>query len=272
MRELLLIAGLVVGGFALRSFASIWLRRLGLAIILYATFRCGVAVAGSVWAGGVAVSLWVLVPVLQILWQTRHASLPMVRELRPRRAPSTNEFPDLAFWTEEFESEGFAEIEDIGWEDDENSIKIFSRVMLHAEMNLQGSINLQSQHGLVLASKTLVSRSEDGRQWVTSNSPFSSGLRLPPYVSLNRVPQADTLAELLDLHDGFCAGRTLPSQKISPDPDALVRLIQEETKRQIDHNLDSGLLRMAGDGRFAYSWRGSWFVVRQVMIDLVRHS
>lgn len=272
MREILLIAGLMIGGFALRSFASIWLRRMGLVVILYATFRCGVAVVGSVWAGWVAMALWVLVPAMQILWQTRRTSLPMVRELRPRRAPSAHEFPDLALWTEEFESEGFEQIEDIGWEDAEDGIKLFSRLMLHAETNLQGSINLQSQHGIILASKALVTRSEEGKQWVTSNSPFSSGLRLPPYVSLHRVPDADTLAELLDLHEGFCAGRTLLSQKISPDPDSLVRLLQEEAKQQIDHNLDSGLLRMAGNGRFAYSWRGSWFVVWQVMMDLVRHS
>ena len=48
--------------------------------------------------------------------------------------------------------------------------------------------------------------------------------------------------------------------------------LRTESRRQVDHNLDQGLITLSGEGTFRYSWRGYLFLWRQFLRDMVRLS
>ena len=269
LNEIFLIAGLVLGGFALRTFASVWLRRLGNLVILAASFRIGAAAFGGSWGGVLAISLWFLIPALSMVVATRRTSLPLDKHLRYRQAPSAEDFPELEPLTQEFLAAGFELQDDIGW--DWEPYQQFTRLMLHPELKLQGAVHLHTQETMLFSFVSLITRTENQR-WITWNSPFQAGLEWPPGVMLHSSNTAQSVADLLKEHQGFCQGKLAPETVLTPEPESLLRLTQEEGRRQVDHNLNAGLLELRGEGRFTYSWKGCWFMVRKFLIDYVRLS
>ena len=270
MNEMFIDAGLILAGFALRTFEQSWFRRLGGALVIYATYRLGVSWFDSIWAGCLMASLWILLPALQVLVMAKSFAMPLEKRWRPRNAPSSEEFPELSMLTEEFESEGFVQTDDVGW--DWQDMSQFSRIFYHAEHRLQGAIQLNSQRGMVICYVVLTTRSNDGAQFCSSNYPLGAGLKFPPNYVLNRCDNARSIGELIESHQAFIAPRIKDSEILEPEVDEIVQLSQNESRQQIDHNLDHGLIRLSGEGQIAYSWRGCIFIVRQFMIDLFRLS
>ena len=270
MNEMLIDAGLILAGFALRTFELAWFRRIGGLLVIYATYRLGVAWFDSAWAGALMASMWILLPALQVLVMAKSFAMPLEKRLRPRNAPSTDEFPELAMLTEEFESEGFVQTDDVGW--DWQDMSQFSRIFYHSDLRVQGAIHLNTQRDMVISYVVLTTRSKIGGQFCSSNYPMGAGLKFPPNYILNRFSTARSLAELIESHSAFIAPRVKDSDILEPDVDGIVQLAQDESRQQIDHNLDHGLIRLSGEGQIAYSWRGCIFIVRQFMIDLFRLS
>ena len=269
MNDVLISGGLILAGFALRSFASIWLGRLGSIAILSGSYRAGLLLFHETWAGIIVALLWLLIPAVQVLWSARHYELPLDKKFRPRRPPPSEFFPNLVELTDEFIAEGFELVEDVGWQSEH--WEQFSRLLVHSDRKLQGCIHFHTQGANALGYAALITRTEDGRQWTSWNYPYNPGLKLPPELILNRQPFAQNLHDLMLQHEEFIQKST-PATIVAPNPDHLVEMIQDELRRQIDHNLDAGLLRLSGRGHFMYSWRGALFVLRQFMIDLLRYS
>ena len=61
-----------------------------------------------------------------------------------------------------------------------------------------------------------------------------------------------------------------PKDLLMPDPDEILNQVEREMKRQINHNLDCGLIRMADDGHFQYSTKGLFFLWFQSVKDMIR--
>ena len=55
-----------------------------------------------------------------------------------------------------------------------------------------------------------------------------------------------------------------------PDPEDIESSIEVEMRKQIKHNLDSGIIRLTQDGHFQYSGRGLCFLWGQFIKDMVR--
>lgn len=271
MNDFLIIVGLVLAGFSLRSFAFAAVRRLGSLVILAASFQIGLSLFGNVWAGVLCVLLWFVIPMIQVLRAARGLSLPLEKRFRPKNPPSSEDFPELAELTAEFEAAGFEQADDIGW--DWLEMKQFVRLMIHEEQNLQGSIHLNVQGEIFISYAMLVTRLNDGTQWTTWNYPYGMSMKLPPECKLNRAITSESLEDLMAEHARFLSENGIVAGNIAkPDPEQLLHLTDTETRRQIDHNLDEGLLRLCGEGKFAYSWRGCFFMMRQFMIDMLRLS
>jgi hypothetical protein len=260
LKELCFIAGLALAALGLRSFANVWLRRMGSVMILLASYRLGATLFGGAWGGGLAAALWLLVPVIHVLVGARRASFPLEKQLRYRRPPSAEDFPELAPLTAEFEAAGFVMADDIGWDWESN--QQFTRWFIHEEMKLEGAIHLHTQETMLFSFISLTSRTEPDQRWISWNSPFQMGLEWPPGVALN--PQPGVFS-----HEDFHAVKFPTAQVLAPEPGALLRQTQEEGRRQVDYNLNRGLLQLMGDGRFTYSWKGCWFMVRQLMIERI---
>jgi hypothetical protein len=269
LNDLYLIAGLVLGGFSLRTFASAWLRRLGSLVILGATYLTGAAIFGNSLGAWLLVSLWFVIPATGLVMATRRVSFPLEKHLRYRQAPSAEDFPELPALTEKFLAAGFELHDDIAW--DWEAIQQFTRLFIHPELKLQGAIHLHTQETMLFSFVSITTRSADQR-WITWNSPFQSAMKWPPGVNLHSLPLVESVEDLISEHQKFTEGKLPAGTLLSPEPTELLRLAQEEGRRQVDHNLDAGLLELRGNGHFSYSWKGCWFMVRQFMIDFVRLS
>jgi hypothetical protein len=55
-----------------------------------------------------------------------------------------------------------------------------------------------------------------------------------------------------------------------PDPDEIEASIEREIRKQIDHNLAIGIIRLTGNTHFRYSKRGLFFLWGQYIKDMVR--
>jgi hypothetical protein len=271
MREVLLVLGLVAGAFGLRTFGHPWLRKAGALLLLAASYVAAWALTGSHLAGMLAVGAWFFLPWLEILTRVRRLRLPLDRALKPTFPPSPERFPQLPEMTEELEAEGFERVDDTSFEWE--GTRQFMRLFYHPAERTQAAISLLEQGEMALAWVSLASRTPDDRTWTTWNYPFSQTMKLPPEARLQAVLEAGSFAGLLDEHRGFLGEFALtPDDLAAPDPDAISELIRRETRRQVDHNLDQGLIKLSGDGTFCYSWRGYLFLWRQFLRDMVRLS
>ena len=63
----------------------------------------------------------------------------------------------------------------------------------------------------------------------------------------------------------FLERRRVPSDSLRiPDPDDAEHDIEDEMRRQIDHNINKGIITLTGDGHFRYSFRGLLFLWKTI--------
>lgn len=271
MRELLLIVGVVLAGAGLRSFAHPWLRRAGALMYLGATWLAAWLATGNYFLAAGAVSLWFFLPWLQILTHVRHLRLPLDKPLRSTFPPSADRFPQLGEMTSEITAAGFTQVDDTSseWE----STRQFMRLFYHEAGKTQAAICLLEQDEAALAWVSLSSRLPDGRTWTTWNYPFSHTMKLPPETRLHTILEADSFEDLQAAHRDFLARESVQIDDLAAvDPEEFSDVLQRETRRQVDHNLDEGLITLSGEGTFRYSFRGYLFLWRQFLRDMVRLS
>ena len=271
MNEWFLIVGMVVAGFGLRTFEHIWLRKGGAICFLAATYGVALSLTGSHAAGVVAVAGWFFLPWLEILMRIRHLRLPLDKPLRSAFPPSFDRFPQLDEMTEEIQEEGFKQVDDTSFEWEGS--RQFMRIFHHEDERTQAVISLLEQGSMALTWVSLSSRRPDGRTWTTWNYPFSHTMMLAPETCLNSVLDADSFVGLLAAHHELLASSGLVTEDlVATEPEGFPELIQRETRRQIDHNLDRGLITLSGEGTFRYSFRGYLFLWYQFLRDMVRLS
>jgi hypothetical protein len=61
-----------------------------------------------------------------------------------------------------------------------------------------------------------------------------------------------------------------PTDLLMPNPEEIESGIESEMRRQVDHNLKSGIIRLTGDGHFQYSRRGLLVLWCQFVKDMIR--
>ncbi len=270
MTEIFIVLGVVVLATALRSFESRLLRKAGALAVLASTFLALYFLTGSIAAGVGGLFLWFLLPWVELLTRTRRLRLPLGKALERQSPPGAARFPDLNELTAEVEEEGFEYVADTGWEWD--GMNQFYRLFYHPETREQAAICLNEQEGIAWVFLSLTSRHPAGETFRTSNVPFSSPMKLAPDVRYQQSPQSDTFADLLAGHRAWLGGFGYQeSDFVEEDPETLGGLIEEETVRQIRHNLDVGLIELAESTEtFRYSWRGLFYLYFQLVKDMVR--
>ncbi len=95
MQDLVIILGVFLAAYALRTFGHPLLRRVGALLFLAGSYLAGYLLVGSHWAGAACVALWFVLPWLEILLRIRRMTLPLEKNFRHRLAPSREEFPQL---------------------------------------------------------------------------------------------------------------------------------------------------------------------------------
>jgi hypothetical protein len=168
------------------------------------------------------------------------------------------------------EEAGFEHVSDCGWEWD--GMRQYFRLFWHPEERAVAAVCLCEQSDVAFAFISITSHDSDGRIWRTTNFPFAPTLRCPPDVRWNHVPCGrNCFHQILRDHRDYLTRLKIPASQLRiPDPEEIESAIEVEMRKQLDHNLATGIIRLTGDGHFQYSKRGLFFLWGQFIKDMVR--
>src|SRR5580704_6549815 len=265
----LLVLGVVVLGAAFRSYHNPICQRLSVTCFLSASFLIGYWPTGSWALGFAAVSLWFLLPWLEILTRIRRMRLPLDRSFREKTPPRAELFPLLEDLTDEMEKEDFQLAEDVGYDSDvqEQFLRLFHR----ASDNVQAAVCLVNQRELAFYYVSLMTRSRDGQLFVTLNYPFAYSLKFTPKTRVRRVRSTLSTSEMCAAHRSLLKKERVGDGDILPlDPEQIRDLLEQDLRAQIDHNVRSGLLKPVGTQQVRYTWRGMFYLWFQFLRDFLR--
>ena len=270
MRETLIVIGLVVLAVALRSARVNLLRKLGALTMLAASFCLLFFLTGSLWGGALGAALWFFLPWIELLTRIRRMRLPLNNRLRHREIPNPSFFPNATEAAAAMEEAGFEHVSDCGWE--WAGMQQFFRLFWHPEERAVAAVCLCEQSDVAFAFISITSHDVDGKIWRTTNFPFAPTLQCPPDVRWNHVPcERSCFHQILADHRRYLVRVRIPADHLRmPDPEEIENSIEQEMRRQVDHNLAAGLIQMSGDGHFQYSKRGLLFLWGQFIKDMVR--
>jgi len=271
LQKLLFLAAAVVFGLACRSFDNRYLLKLGWLSYLGASYLAGFFLTGSHVAGAFGVSLWFLLPWVEIVGYVRFLRFPERSEVKHRFAPSQEVFPELEELTEDMIEEGFEKVEDTGW--NWGGAEQFVRLFEHEERRAQAAITQVrfEKIDIVFSYVSVTSRALDGRIFTTTNYPFAPAMRFVPGQIVNREVHLDTLGEMMSSHEDFLDAHGLGQEDLEEaDPENLASVIERDLGAQIEHNLKIGVLEPAGENGVRYSWRGCFYLWFEAVKDMVR--
>src|SRR3981189_487090 len=237
---LFLTLGVAVLSVALRSFQTSFAQKAGAVGILASTFLAVYFVSGS-WLAGLSAALaWFFLPWLEILTRIRALRLPKEKALRPKSPPSPDVFPTLEEITSEIQNEGFAHVNDAGW--DWEDYRQFFRLFYKEEDRAQATICLNEQNDLSFYYLRISSRANDGIIWTTWNYPLSYGLKLTPQFRINRQRPDQSFWQLYQSHREFLRQNQVETSAIDPmDEERIQSEIEHDLRHQIPHTLHKGV-------------------------------
>ncbi len=269
--ELLTVVGLLVAAFALKTFQQTVVRRTGALLILGASYLAGYYLSDSYIGGAAGVLVWFVLPLFPILTRVRQMRLPVEKTLEKCPPPRASQFPMLNDFTDEIEQADFEYVADKGWEWDDS--KQYFRIFYHEEEKQQAVICLNEQEEMSFAFVSIVCRTKYGQTYRTWNYPFSYTMKTAPGVTMNAVPNVDSFEDLMISHRDFLISHKVdPKEILVEDEKSFQQAMEEELRLQVRHNLDNGLIALAGEGTFRYSWRGLFFLWGQFVKDMVKLS
>jgi len=272
MFEVLIVLSLIFLTIGCRSFEFTILRKFGAICIIIATFMGGYFMGGNSFLIGLLAAIsWFFIPCIDILLRIRKLRLPLEKKMKNRFPPNREIFPQLREFTDNVEVEGFEHVQDSGWE--WGGVDQFIRFFYDKKARLQATINFNSQSHVAVAYMSVCTRTTDGKTWMTWNYPFSYSMKLSPDCTVNSVSDIESFSELIETHNKFLASKGVLDKDLEDsDPESLDKITEKEMRDQVDHNLNTGLLKLSGNGTFSYSWRGLLYLWFQSIKDMIKLS
>ncbi len=269
MQDLLLLCGLVVLTAAFFTYDHPLARKAAFACVALTTFAAGYLPGRNLWAGLACLSVWLLLPWLEILLRVRKLRLPLENFLREMPPPS-EEASSLEGMTREAEAAGFLHAIDLGWEME--NYRQFLRVFCSAPLRAEATIIRVEQGPLNFEFWSVTSRAADGSVFRTWTSPVSPGLLEPPNLRVNRIPGAVGFREVLRLHEEFLERlQVAPENLLDPVAAEIRAGLEADLAAQIAYNLRCGVLRRLDGGFGCYAWRGMFYLWFQFLRDIFRY-
>ncbi len=257
-------------GVALRSCKSKVYRKIGALVYLLASGLIVYFITESIMAGILGMAMWFLLPLIQLLVTMRKLKLPLNNKLQNRFPPNEDMFPNADATIEALEDAGFEHAGNSGW--DWSACSQSYQFFWHPEERSVAAVCFCKQSKITFSFLTITSRDSSGTLWRTTNYPFSQMLKESPNVWQNNLPCATScLNKILATHHYFITLHGASHDDlVVPDPDAIDEDVEQDMRRQIDHNLESRIIELTGDGHFKYSFRGLMFLWKQSIKDMIR--
>ena len=272
LRDLLGCFILMLAGISLLQFNSITFRKIGMGMIWLASGLAAYYLSDSLLLGAAMLLAWIFFPVWEMLFVLRQLRVPRHRELADARAPR-DEFEDLGELTHELVDLGFEQLDECRLEPAQH--EQYYQILMREDNRVQATIGFVSQGAVGFHFIAFTSYALDGRRWITWDYPLTYGLVMPPDIAVYRALHCQDVAELYQAHLDF-----LEINEISQDAlisvertrEAVRSRLQDTLNQQIEYNISQGYLAPAaepGQENFCYSWRGTFYVARQVLKDLL---
>lgn len=270
MSEFLTVLGIFIIGMALRSCRHFWLRKFGAITYVATTGLAAYFISGSLTIAIASTFIWFFLPWIELLTRVRKIRIPLNNRLRRRQRPLPEYFPEAAETAAELERAGFEFIEDAGWS--WGLANLDYQLYWHPEERAIAAVCLCEQNHVTFSFLSISSYDTMGHHYQSSNYPFSTTLKLYPQMFCNRLScQTSSVDCFLVHHHEFIAsqGPLIDDLKI-PDPNLVISQIEEDTRKQIDFNLNAGIITICGEGQLRYTFRGLVFLWCQVLRDMIR--
>ncbi len=265
-----MVTGFLILGVALRSCRRRIFRKIGALVYLFTSYLAFYFFFGSHWAGLAAVLLWFLIPWFELLTRVRKLRFPINNKLGCREEPKEEHFPSAVECISQIEEAGFEHVHDSAWA--WAGMQQYFRIFWNPEKKQIAAVCLCEQDHVAFAFLTLSSECAARKIHRTTNFPFSPTLKCLPQIHWNHIPcQHDCFERLSSEHDEFLRRSGVEREETrNPDPDLVEEAMEKEMRGQIDYNLEKGIIKLCGDGKFRYSARGLFFLWRQIVKDIVR--
>jgi len=259
-------------GVAMRSCQTKLLRKLGLLVYFLASGFLLYILTGSIWAGIGALSLWFLLPWVELLTRVRNMRLPLDNKLQHRFPPNEDHFPNADKMIAALEDAGFEHAKNCGW--DWAGASQSYQFFWNPEERCVAAVCFCQQEKITFSFVTITSRDMNGYMWRSTNYPFASTLKEIPQVWQNQIGcGVQSMAAMLANHHYFIGLHGAKHDDLCiPCPDSVEEAVEDDMRKQIEYNVQQGLIVLTDDGHFKYSFKGLFFVWKQFVKDMVRLS
>ncbi len=272
LHEFLICLALTLAGMGLFRQPSNKARKLALLLFWIGSGIGIYFLTGNIGWGILTLLLWIMVPLTEILVVLRKLRVPPDRQLRDA-SPPIAEFPTLREITREYEDLGFEKVDDCDLTP--HFHETYYRLFHHPKFPAHGVIGFISQGEVGFSFHCFFSEEANGKLWLTWDYPLTYGLKTPPHIAIYRQTETQSIEELWGEHqaflkiNGLLESNLLRTSSVEEVRGRLSRLL----KVQLEFNVQEGILfpEISKDlPHLRYSWRGIWFVTRQMIRDLVR--
>ena len=271
MKASLLVIATILFGVALRSTKQKCARKIGVLFYIVATGLTAYFVSHSILIGMLVAGLWILFPWVVLICSVRKTRLPLENKLCKQSLPCGTYFPEAAQIKQKFLEKGYEHVTDCGWQW-AKSHEHYSFFWNEEEKHLI-AICHRIQSCVTFCYLNITSTAKDGTIWRSSNFPFSSSLPLCPTTKLNHVTDGNIACpeHMLYSHELFLYNKGIDNAQLEVKNVAQIsQCFEQEMRSQIDHNLQSGMIQLTGDGHFRYTYKGLIFLWRQTLKDMFR--
>jgi len=270
MKPALIILGILIIGVGLRSCKTRLYRKIGALIYLVCSGLLVYTLTQNLFLTFLAIAVWFLLPLIHIISTTRSLRLPLNNKLQHKFAPNEDIFPNADATIAALEDAGFEHASTSCW-DWASSAQCY-QFFWHPEERSVAAVCFCKQSKISFSFLTILSRDQSGTLWRTTNYPFAHTLKESPNVWQNNIPCATRCIDrILTSHHYFITLHGASHDDLMiPDPDNIDQDIEQDMRRQIDHNLDTRIIELTGDGHFKYSHRGIFFLWKQYIKDMIR--
>jgi len=275
--ELFILAGLGFLAAALFRSGSARLRRLAIWLI-WGTIGMAIWFWTDRWYLVVLGLLaWFAIPVGQATLMSRKLRFSLKRKLTPGPL-NAEEFPEIRPISTQLHEIGFSRQADVWLKP--SPLEQGFRVFAHQDKAISAAVAVVRQGAVTLSYLIFATRDQRKNIWITWDYPLAYGLKMPPSFQVYRCLEAASVSELFEQHEAFLEVNDVHLQPQATSGDAVSSHLSHDTHHLFDgifketmrYNLECGVLaREHEDGEaIRYSWRGTFFIAWQVLVEVVR--
>ncbi|WP_018970097.1 hypothetical protein [Rubritalea marina] len=270
MRDTLTIIGLFLLAYAFRSCQPVRLRRLGTLLYVVATITMILLITDSYFIAALGALAWLAFPLLPIALQTKNLRLPIRNKLTEEDLPSMKHFPGAELAIRQLEAYEFEPCSKLHWEGAPSNQHLL--VFWNPHLRLSATITLCIHRHVTYSYFSLISRTNDGQTFRTTNFHRPTTLMLPPEQHLSQLKSPCCgIRDALDRHRKSLQDHQITICELRiPCPESINKELIQDKDNVIEHNLKQGIITAVDHQHSKYSWRGQLFLWRQSLKDLLR--